>query len=138
MIVSVLYLPKNLAFSSLALNGFHSISVLSITFLRISATPAMWMLSSLPEYKIVSTVGVTCLPKCVHMDSLITRMCNLYDFISLMTCAVFAVSNIVLTFQAPIWSLVFASSMLVFALLASLRLSLVSVVPVHLSLELPW
>ena len=102
MIVS---LPKNLALSSLALTGFHSIRVLSIPFLSISATPAMWWLSSLPEHKIVSPVDVTCVSKLVHLDSLIPRMCNLYDFISFMTCAVFAASYIALTFQAPICTL---------------------------------
>ena len=49
MIVSLLCLPKNLALSNLALTGFHSISDLSIPFLRISVTPTMWRLSSLPE-----------------------------------------------------------------------------------------
>ena len=102
MIVSLLCLPKNFALSILALTGFHSISVPSIPFLSISATPSMWRLSSQPEYKILSPVGVTCLPKLVHLDSLIPRMCNLYDLISFITCAVFVVSNIVLKFQAPI------------------------------------
>ena len=49
-------------------------------------------------------------PEPVHRHSLNSRVSNLYLIISLMTCAVFDVSNIVGTFHVAMWILVLGQS----------------------------
>mgnify|MGYP003690353369 CR=1 FL=1 len=79
--------------------------------------------SFLPENMIVSPVLIVFFPKCVHLDSLTPKMCNLFCFISLKTCACFPVSYMVWIFQKPALSLVLTLRTLIL-LLVSCWLSL--------------
>ena len=116
-------LPLNLALIILSFTGCHSMRVLLIRFFSTRATPAVWWLSSLPEYIITSPVDVVYCPKPVHPHSLTPRIWSLYHHISSRTWLVRNVSNIVLTFHVPMLRCLFASRRLALPLWASGRLS---------------
>ena len=88
----------------LSLTGIQLFKQPAEFLVNTSATPLWCMLSSLPEYKITSSVCVLSRPEPDHLHSLMPNMSNLYLFISLTTCAVFPTPYIVLTFHFPMRS----------------------------------
>ena len=122
-------LDVNRAVIILSLTGIQLSKQPAVCLVITSATPLWCMLSSLPEYRIVSPVCVLSRPEPDHRHSLMPRISRLYLCISLTTWAVLPTLYIVLTFQFPMRSIFLGLANDLIRVQASFRIGRVPVIP---------